>query len=619
MMDLVRYRGPDDEGYALLWFGGREAVTGGSAGDLRGRPPTDARVALGHRRLAIIDLSPEAHQPMAYAGGRVWVAFNGEIYNFVELRRDLERRGYTFRSRSDTEVIPAAYLEWGLDCVQQFNGMFAIVLVDVAERRVVAWRDRLGIKPLYYRLADGVLEIGSEIKQLLVGQACPRVNAARLLDHLVFDVTDHHEETCVAGVSQLLPGHRLVVSFGEGGGGRVSVERYWEPRRDPAVERLSVEEAAARVRDLVTDAVRLRMRSDVPLGSCLSGGLDSSTVVCLVSRLRQEQGLDIVQHTFTYQPDDPAIDESGYADLVARICGAVRNVTGVTAEDLGAYLDRHLWHNDEPTGGLSHFARSRVMALVRRTGVTVVLDGQGGDELFLGYERYYVPAFLNMVKRRRVGTALREFILSTRRSAVRLPRMAAYAMMFGSARVRARVLERRARRWANPRLIDGDGMLETARRYHLGLDIWEMQKRELLSVQLPHLLRHEDRDSMAVSVEARVPLLDHRLVEFVMSLPPEHKIRNGWTKYCLRVGMEGILPAEIQWRRHKLGFNVPQERWVRAMDDAVRATLLGDLACEPFVCRDRLRAALEGGRLDARTVWRLYSAERFMRQFGLRA
>ena len=220
--------------------------------------------------------------------------------------------------------------------------------------------------------------------------------------------------------------------------------------------------------------------------------------------------------------------------------------------------------------------------------MTVVLDGQGGDELFLGYERYYVPAFLRERKTSGLGTALREFRLSTRNSALGMGRMLAYSLMFGSARIRARVLRRRADAWINPDFLKRHDVLALAREYHLGLDIWEMQRRELFDIQLPHLLRHEDRDSMASSIEARVPLLDHRLVEFVMSLRPQAKIHDGWTKYCLRLAMEGILPGEVQWRRNKLGFNVPQTRWLRALESHVRSELTGDLACEPFVDRDKL-------------------------------
>lgn len=618
MMDIVHYRGPDGQGFALFSHDDATVRTGNDSATLRNGQWPRIDVALGHRRLAIIDLSAAANQPMSYEDERYWIVFNGAIYNYVELRQELQSAGLPFRTTSDTEVILAAYRHWGLHCVDHFNGMFAIAIFDRTKRRVVCFRDRLGIKPFYYTLSDGIFRFASEIKQLLEAGAPRKVNPRLVFDYVISGTTDHCQETCFESVQQLLPSHRLVIQFANGRG-KMETARYWQPERRTEHRTLSLESASEQVADLLMDSVKLRMRCDVPLGSCLSGGLDSSSVVTLMAANRKALQQDTPQHTFTYQPDEALIDESHFAKIVSDHVGAESHVTRIDPDELIRLLDTHLWHEEEPIANLSHFARARVMALAKQVGVTVVLDGQGGDELFLGYERYYVPAFLTFLRDYGPFKAFREFWLATRHSKLGMSRLLLYAFLFGNTRVRAMYFKRRASGWMNPSFLKQNDVLEVARTHHLGLDTWEMQRRDMLEIQLPHLLRHEDRDSMASSIEARTPLLDHRLVEFVMSLGLHTKIHDGWTKLVLRHAMRAHLPSEILWRRDKLGFAVPQSKWTTALHAHARQQLTGDLACESFVDAAQVRKRIHDGRIDSHTLWRIMSLEKMMRIFELQA
>ena len=616
MMDVVAHRGPNAQGYALFGPPDTAPQTGVDSRDLRQQNWPHVRVALGHRRLSIIDLSEAANQPMRSSDGRHWLVFNGAIYNYVELRQELAAKGIGFRTDSDTEVILAAYQYWGEQCVEHFNGMFAFALYDRAQQRIVCCRDRLGIKPFYYAIHNQVLSFGSEIKQLLETDMPRHANPNRVFDYLVVGSTDHDEETCFAGVRQLLPGRRMVIDLAASNVD-IQIEKYWSPQPDQAIEDLSQADAAERLRDLLEDSVRLRMRCDVALGSCLSGGLDSSTIVSLMSLVRERDGLDFEQHTFTYRPDHPSIDESHFATLVAERVGAKQHIKQMQPDEVVDRLDRFLWHEEEPIGDLTHVARANVMELARNCGVTVLLDGQGGDELFLGYPRYYIPVCLRYWRTSGLAKAIGEFRKATKHSSISPWRMAASAALFGSVEVRTFFFRQRVLRWINRSFLEKHSIRAVAKAHHLSSDVWELQCRELLQMQLPHLLRHEDRDSMASSIEARTPLLDHRLVEFVMALGVHTKIHDGWTKYCLRSAMEGILPKQIQWRRDKLGFAVPSSDWMEAVMRHANDWLTDDLACEPFVDMDKLRQGMASGRLRGKTLWRILSLEKTMRIFGL--
>src|SRR3989475_1046549 len=378
MVLVQAHRGPDGEGYVLLDARGQErplAVVGRLA-DARGTRPYRHSIGLGHRRLAIIDLSPLGHQPMTTEDGRCWVTYNGEIYNHVELREELRAKGYRFRSASDTEVLLAAYQEWNESCVTRFNGMFAFAIWDRDRRRLFCARDRMGVKPFYYSWDGARFAFASEIKGLLSAGLRPSPNQRAVFDYLDGACLDHSEDTFFEGIRQLPPAHTLTVDT------QVTVQRYWD--LPPCGEAgLSVRDAAERFRHLFRDAVRLRLRSDVPIGTCLSGGLDSSSIVCVANDLMfvehavPRELIGERQKTFSSCFEDPAYDERQFIQPVVERTGAEAHYTFPDPKELAESVSRLVWQQDEPFGSTSIFAQWNVMRLAAQRGVKVLLDGQG--------------------------------------------------------------------------------------------------------------------------------------------------------------------------------------------------------------------------------------------------
>ena len=577
MADRLRHRGPDDEG-----------------GHVSGP------VGLAHRRLAIIDLSGEGRQPMANEDGSLRIVFNGEIYNFPELREELLAAGHRFATATDTEVILHAYEEWGRDCLARFNGMWAFALWDERRRELFCARDRLGVKPFYYAVAAGSFLFASEIKALLVHPGVGRrPNDPMLLAFLAWGVADHTGETMYDGVFQLPPAHTLVVSEG----GVRGPERYWDVAVSGALSGADDEAAARRVRDLLTDAVRLRLRSDVPVGTCLSGGIDSSTVTALINGLLRAERPGSVgdrQKTFSVCFDDPRFDESGHIDTVVAATGVASHRTTPRTEGLWEDIERLLYMQDEPFASLSIYAQYCVMRLAR-TEVKVVLDGQGADEQLAGYIAYQAPYIRGLLRRGRVLAALREAAGSVRH----------HGSFFSWA---ARQLAVRSKRRDLLR-----GSAPEVLRYAGSLD--EVLLREITASNLPLLLHWEDRNSMAFSIEARVPFLDYRLVEYLAGLPLDQKIRGGVTKYVLRRAIRGLVPDAVRCRMDKMGFVTPEEAW---MKDELRPRILDlfsspEFATRPYWDAERVlgnyREFLDGKSPYSTEFWRIACAELWLRQF----
>ncbi|HOV68299.1 MAG TPA: asparagine synthase (glutamine-hydrolyzing), partial [Methanoregulaceae archaeon] len=373
MNAAIRHRGPDDEGFALFCDDGEPVLFGGAdtpenvltttfpySPKVRDGAPVQGpvRVALGHRRLSILDLSPAGHQPMCTPDRRYWIVYNGEVYNYRELRTELEGAGHTFRTGTDTEVILHAYVAWGRDCMERFNGMFAFVLYDRETRTIFAARDRFGVKPLYYwRSPDGFIAFASEIKQFTVLPGWEaRLNHQRAFDYLAYSLLDHTNETMFAGVLQLRGGE--AVEFGvDTVPDPLPVYRWYKYTFEPDRSRREYEEACARFRELFTDSVRLRLRADVPLGSCLSGGLDSSSIVCVVNDLLMAAGKKEVQRTFSATSDVKQFDESEFIRAVVEEREIEAHYVCPSIDDLLGELDRIIWHQDEPFGSTSIYAQ----------------------------------------------------------------------------------------------------------------------------------------------------------------------------------------------------------------------------------------------------------------------
>lgn len=559
MTRSLAHRGPDGEGYVLLAQDGpgKPIAVAGRLSDSIRSVPRDIAVGFGHRRLAILDRSPLGHQPMACDRGEVWLTYNGEIYNYLELRQTLQQRGWTFRSMSDAEVLLYAYKEWGEDCLPRFNGMFAFAIWDRTKNRLFCARDRWGMKPFYYRVTEDRLTFGSEIKALLQDRRrAPAPNQRLVHAYLLLGLQDHTDETLFEGIQQLRPGHALVLERG-----RLHVRPWWDAGEVPAEEEVGEAAASRTFQDLLTDAVRLHLRSDVPVGSCLSGGLDSSSIVCTMQR---RLGAKPVK-TFSACFDDPACDERPYLHAVVAQTGVASLEVFPDGRRLFMDLPRLLWHQDEPLGSTSFLAQWAVMQAAGEQGIKVLLDGQGGDELLCGYPGYWGSYFGDLVRQGALARAWHELRAYRTSQAGLSPTVAANfarALLPSSL-----VASARARMKGHASWVDRD----FAGRYSLATDYEERGGTALgnhvaaylRTHSLPALLHHEDRSAMAFSIEARLPFLDMRLAEQLVRWPARIKLREGMSKAVLRDAMAGILPEAVRLRTDKMGFVTPQDRWLR--------------------------------------------------------
>lgn len=631
MASVLRHRGPDDEGLVLIdAFRGAWQTHGGpdTPAEVFRAPlpwaPARARgagrdatwhVGLLHRRLAIVDLRPTGHQPMSALEGRRWITYNGEIYNFVELRAELETLGATFTGTSDTEVILAAYDQWGEDCLRHFNGMFAFALWDADRGALFCARDRLGIKPFYFQWDGRAFAFASEPRALVLTQAgriVPRLEAVR--DLLALDWVDHETHTFFAGVRQLPAGHALTV-----GTDGVRMRAWWEIR--PRAHAQGDPEAWTReLAELFTDSVRLRLRADVEVGTCLSGGLDSSAVVTTAGRLANH-GL----HAFSCAYDEgPAYDERPWMRAAAEASGAKSHLVVPDGADFWDVFDAMAMGQDEPTAGPGVYSQWKVMQLARSAGLKVLLDGQGGDELFAGYFRY-LPARLrdlaiagrwgafarlwgNVTDRLGLGTAL----LHTLEPCLPAPLVGALRARFGQGKDRVLSRALAAVPGSTPELLGADRSW-----------VWRQLAFDTFRRQLPSLLRYEDRNSMAFSIETRLPFLDWRIVEFAFALPDEQKLEGTTTKAIVRRALGDRVPASVLARRDKMGFETPSDHWLRgryAADVRRRLSRPGPFQdwVAPAAVREQLDAYLDGRRAIGLQVWRWLSLEAWSQRFVAR-
>lgn len=588
---MVR-RGPDDEGFYL----------GAGAG-------------LGMRRLSIIDLQT-GRQPVRNEDGSVWAVFNGEIYNFQSLRRELEQRGHVFASATDTEVIVHLYEEYGTRCVEHLRGMFAFALWDTRRQQLLLARDRLGIKPLYYGEIGGRWVFASELKAVLQLPEIERRLNWSAVNHLFTFLSTPPSESIVEGVHKLDPGHLLVASPSKG----VRVERYWDVRFEPD-DRLTEGDCVERLRELIEESVRLHLMSDVPLGAFLSGGIDSSSVVATMARLSPRP-----VKTFSIGFKEGDYNELDHARRVAERFGTEHHELILNADVLGM-LDDLAWHLDEPFGDSSAIPTYMVSKMASEQ-VTVVLSGDGGDELFAGYDKYLVEANERCY---RLPAPLR-----TALGAVgdRLPHGAKgrnflrhFALPGWERYLDASTLFRRDEKRrlfqadAFDRLSPHDpwrGKLDDLTHTNDGW-LSAVQYLDLKNYLPLDILTKVDRMSMAHSIEARVPLLDHKLVEFSATIPPEFKLHRGTTKYIFKRAMQGILPDEII-HRPKRGFAIPLGRWFRGqLDRVVRELLLSERSRQRGIVNaafvEQLLTQHRHGRDLDLQLWTLMSFELWCRTF----
>lgn len=647
MLDVIRHRGPDDEGWAAFAGEALRTVCGSgpdTPAACHGMPlphaptvdavlPEDTRVCLGHRRLSILDVSPAGHQPMSYEDGRFWIVFNGEIYNHPKLRQELESLGHHFFSRSDTEVLLAAYAQWGESCLGRLEGMFAFVLLDRTTKTVLAARDRFGIKPLYYWISPaGILAFASEIKQFstLPGWRAA-INGQRVYDFLAWGLIDHTEETLFHGVRQVQPGAAVHLDLRDPGASghcsRLTTFRWY--RLEPRPFQGTFDEAAQAFRDRFTAVVQAHLRADVPVGSCLSGGLDSSSIVCVVNGFLREEGVRELQHAFSACSPIARFDEREYIDVVLAQTGVEGHCVYPDPDRLFRELERITWHQDEPFGSTSIFAQWSVFALAAQHGVKVMLDGQGADEQLAGYRGFHGALYASLFCRLRWLELFRELRAAGKTQGIspwwalkyvadavlpdvlRLPLRA----LFGQVSARPD--------WLNLERL-GAVPHDPFRREGPATSVGELSRRQLTATNLQMLLHWEDRDSMAHSIEARVPFLDHALVEFVLGLPDSFKLYRGVTKRVLREGMRGILPEAIRTRMSKLGFATPEEHWLRYQSpEKFRAALRRAVERSEGILTERsmdiLNDMISGRRDFSFLPWRMISFGAWIERFGVKA
>jgi asparagine synthase (glutamine-hydrolysing) len=650
MTSIVRHRGPDDEG-AVVFGGGDDPphIYGGSdtpascfdAGYAYSPPRLAAnaadrvRIAFGHRRLSIVDITPAGHQPMCSEDRRHWIVFNGEVYNHIELRRELEARGHRFVSHCDTEVILAAYKEWGSQCLDRFNGMFAFLLYDRSAKILFAARDRFGVKPLYYWISpQGLIAFASEVKQFTVVPGWrPSVNGQRAYDFVNWSLLDHTDETLFAGVHQLRNGEMLelglddALRFASRDGAKLPARAWYALKPRPFAGTL--QDAAREFRDLFRDSIRLRLRADVPVGSCLSGGLDSSSIVCEVSRMLGAHANRAEQKTFSACAKIRRFDERDFVDEVVRATGVSAHYVYPEPDQLFANLDTLTWHQDEPFGSTSIYAQWHVFALAAASGVKVMLDGQGADEQLAGYHSYFAPRLARLFRSLQWWSLAAEV-----RACAKLHGYSpAWAAKQLANELLPEVLRQPLRRLAGkpssaPPWLDMKALNAEPRDPYVAagqsknLSVQEVSLAQLTRTNLQMLLHWEDRNSMAHSIESRVPFLDYRLVEFVLGLPEAFKISNGMTKCVMREAMRGVLPERIRTRVDKLGFVTPEQIWLREGNPgAFRNAMKKAVAASAGILRPQVLEMIEhmiAGRIpfDFR-VWRMISLGAWLEKFDI--
>jgi asparagine synthase (glutamine-hydrolysing) len=537
LTDIIRYRGPDDSGYHTLAM--KEGITGTTE---------SFDIFLGSRRLSILDLSPMGHQPMTDGHG-CWITFNGEIFNYLELRRELETLGHEFKTGTDTEVILHVYQEYGQAGFDRLNGMWAFAIADTAKRAIILSRDRFSIKPMYLLdSGSGQFFFASEIKQLLPLLETVEVNSDVMVDFLGQKLLDHSPKTFFKGINRLAAKTNLVISLEHQ---TCSQHQYWDfgkaaprPSLDPVAE----------FRELLFDSTRIRLRSDVPTGLLLSGGLDSSALAAACASVIGEGfgAYSIISH-------EGGLSEEKYIDEVSQRFRLQTKKCEFLEQDALRDLDQVLYHSDEPFAGFSIVAQFKMLQAIKQQSTAVVLlSGQGGDEVLLGYLKYYFFYLGELLRQRKYSKALAQALFSIVRRTV------LWQFRLSLAKRYIPALKNRG--------------LAFLRDHRRDVPIWEansLRERQILDIDqysVPALTHYEDRNAMAHSLEIRHPFLDHRLVEFAVALPPEQKLHNGWTKSILRESLPE-LPPSIRWRRDKGYFLVPEEHWLKtSMHRFIRET-----------------------------------------------
>jgi asparagine synthase (glutamine-hydrolysing) len=613
MLSLAEHRGPDGQG--LVFSDGKSWGV---------RPGESIQVGLGHVRLSILDPSDASSQPFVSACGRYAMVFNGEIYNFTELRRELALLGHDVSSSGDTEVLFNSLIEWSEDALIRIRGMFSFVFVDLIERSMLAARDRYGIKPLYMWSTDSTIHFASEIKQFTCHPSWrAELSAKSAIEYLLYGVTDYSNATCFRDVHHVQPGSLIKIDLDSPE--KPQTFTWWKPIRGLFTG--SYADATERYRDLLGQSLQLHLQADVSIASCLSGGLDSSAIVGMISKMHS---FDVGSHyTFTAISEDSRIDESKFARAVNEYSGTLGCEVLPTAERLWSEYDKLVWHQDEPFSSSSIYAQWCVFAEMSRSGIKVALDGQGADEQLGGYNSFISLSVASLVLRGKSLSAYRQFRAFNNSKRVGLRSVLSTALYsqlpktFSSSIGRiAGVPSQNPRSWINSDAVKkaeiGDPF---APRGRYPRSVQELRYDMVDRINLPMLLRFEDRNSMAFGVEARVPFVDHELMEFALSLPQEYLLRDGQTKSILRASVSECIPSLVASRRDKIGFQTSEKSWLKNNSSLVIADFdhLRDRAGALFTdsTREMLVNSLSNERSNGQTAWRIHNFLRWMSVFDV--
>lgn len=582
MSNRIRHRGPDGEG---LFF--------------------DKFIGLAHRRLSIIDTSDKGRQPMTYLD-RYTVTFNGEIYNYIELREELTALGYSFLSDSDTEVLLAAYDCYGKECVKKFNGMWAFILYDNIKKEVFISRDRYGVKPLHYFFGDGYILFASEIKALLCDERIKRVaNDELVYDFLVDSLLDHTDSTFFKDIYKIPPASYAIIRLDEEIDSICPI-LYYEVDFSKIDNNLKFEDARDEFRFIFNDSIGKRLRSDVPVGTCLSGGLDSSSIVTAVSRVFSERSEE--QHTFSFTPSDKRINERKYVDDVLAGKNIVPHFINDNDFEIESDFLQLIDAQEEPFRTMSMFAGYLVYKTARENGIIVLLDGQGADEILCGYRKSRIYNIKRLVRDQHYLTATKEFLLSI-------------SQVETTSSIKAD-MEKVKKIFNNQNEFKSNYIREDFLLAHFSKNIYgdgDFQNADVKLISLPILLRYVDRNSMAVSVESRLPFLDYRLVDLCAKIPVSMKIKNGYSKYIMREALE--LPHSIKYRKSKFGFTVPETMWIKKYENFFKGFFAQDrFKAEKYI--DRIAVLDDWDRLvegsDKNLLFRMISVTAWMEMFDVR-
>lgn len=622
MTKIIRHRGPDDEGFLLVntangnvkHCAGTDTIDAIKSTTPQLNNDIEANLALGFRRLAIIDLSPLGHQPMCNSNGDVWIVFNGEIYNYIELREELKSLGYNFKTGSDTEVIVNAYQHWGVDCLNRFNGMWSFALWDKRKKRLFCARDRFGVKPFFYYFDNQSFIFGSEIKQILEHPIDKSLNYDVIYKNFgIGSFTINSDCSYFKNIKILPHSHYLLIESGE-----LKISRYYDlPVEKFESSKLSFAEACEQYKELFSDAVRLRMRSDVEVGSTLSGGLDSSAIVSVACKYTDKQFKTFSSY-YTYQPQ---YDERKWINLVVERTSSKAFYVSATPQQVMDDIQKIVWFHDYPIETSSPIAQYYVMKLARENGVTVLLDGQGSDELTGGYNhafyRYYsdlisrfkwmrfVQEYPSYLKHNQKGSVVDKFVKTAASFFLNEQKLYAAEMKYSF----------------NPVIKPNSDIYPYEVKNIKASRLSTFLYNEMMSNSIQTLLHYEDRNSMAHSIESRVPFLDYRFVEFVFSLPSTYKIQGNFGKHIHREALKTIVPKEITERKDKIGFLSPGENiWMRNelkpfADDIFNSSSFRnrEFLDQKIIQQEYLKYK-NGDQKHAKKLWHLLTLELWIRQ-----